>query len=116
MTPKGERVAYVGEEPKGAIFDQNSLRSGLHVTTEGLADLLVGRKGVTALTGDNGQLFLQDRQGSRQIATQGAIPASFRDVPHLSPDGKYLVVPFQPKVIPDSWQEYSDPFVHRLAS
>ena len=116
MTPKGERVAYVAEEPKGAIFDQNSLRSGLHVATEGLADLLVGRKGVTALTGENGQLFLQDRQGSRQIATQGTIPASFRDVPHLSPDGKYLVVPFQPKVIPDSWQEYSDPFVHRLAS
>ncbi len=113
ITPKGDKIAYFAAEPVRSIFDEKSDREGLLITDQGPAELLAWKVGGG---GDkrgevHQQLFFQSSRRSppREVAKRywGVFP------PALSPDGKYVVTTSLADNIPESWKEYSDPWVQQ---
>jgi|HubBroStandDraft_6_1064221.scaffolds.fasta_scaffold03860_4 dipeptidyl aminopeptidase/acylaminoacyl peptidase len=114
MTPEGDKVAYVAEEPIRSIWDKRSLRSGILVSTQLLSSLVVGQEG-GAVNGSNQPFFQSSNRTSHRIRTSNKISPSAEGL-SISPDGRYLLLPTLVAERPEIWSEYSDPEMQRMTA
>lgn len=110
ITPRGDQVAYVAEEPVAPLVDEEVKREGVVVRTQQLKDLILGQKRgrFDSNIGQNHLYML--RHG---VTTSLASPyGSAGNPPFVSPNGKYIVMLSQVLRFPTDWLEYSDPYLH----
>jgi dipeptidyl aminopeptidase/acylaminoacyl peptidase len=112
MTPLGEELAFVAEEPVASIWDDTSRRQGFPISTESLSRLIAGKKG-----DDRYELFFQTpHQTSRRMGLMGKISPSWRQSVEISPDGTHISVSTLVAEFPAVWKEYSGPEMRKLTS
>jgi Prolyl oligopeptidase family len=111
---RGETIAFIASTPVESVLDANTVRYGVHVSGEEMADLIRGD------TKDEERELYILRNG---VATRQAIPSALKgklwdesaDL-SLSPDGRTLILKLNLVVVPDGWQQYRDRWVHRGAT
>jgi dipeptidyl aminopeptidase/acylaminoacyl peptidase len=112
ITPRGDQIAYLAEEPVASIVDDETRREGVLVSSQPLEKLISGVKG--SASGGRDQLFFRTQAGvGRRINTLGRM--GFHG-PFLSPDGRYLLMGTFVPEFPQSWKEYANPRLHDLSS
>jgi hypothetical protein len=115
-TATGERIAYTAETVPGDLWDEKTRREGITVSTQFVLHLLEGKTLGTGYPAEY-SLFVCSRDGvEHALRTHDAIRDSFLGKPTLSPDGKFIVVGTQVTQVPETWKDYSDPNIRRLAS
>jgi dipeptidyl aminopeptidase/acylaminoacyl peptidase len=113
-TPDGKQHAYIVEEEPRRLWDETNRRLGIHVTTQELSALLVGRGGENP----ERRLFIQRGSEKPHLLNSGdPIGHGVGSIyPHLSPDGRYVIVLTNTAQPPDVWRGYEDPMIQRLMS
>ncbi len=110
MTPTGDRVTYVAEEPAHELFDQTNLRTGLVVSTQSVWDLVLGHNA----TPKHFQLFIQTRGHPSHLMHPHDVADGYVSAPRLSPNGQYILIATRLGTIPSEWNRYSDPRLREL--
>ncbi len=111
--PKGKYFSYLAEEPSRKLWNSQTLREGITVSTEPLPKLMQGETG--GEDDSRGQLFYgSPRNRSRQLTTQDKI--DFGSKPVVSPDGNYVVLATLVTAVPKNWREYLNPDIQRESS
>lgn len=107
------KIAFFAETPVANIWNNKTRREGLTVLAGWLWDLAAGSTSLDP----HPQLLLQDiEKTSRQVQVpDGIASGSFSLRPHMSPDGKHIVLITNVRTVPESWREYSNRFVNLLA-
>jgi Tol biopolymer transport system component len=110
IAQQGERIVYAADEPERDLINGNSLRHGLHVTTESLSDLIKGQ-----IRNYEPELFVKGNASvsEKRLHTQGPFDNGINNL-FLSPDGRYLVLKTDTTEIPESWRRYEDPAIQML--
>jgi len=108
ISATGDTVAYIAEEPARSIFDEETTRHGLVVSSQDLYELLLGQ------AEQQYQLFVQSGSGAtRKIKLPAQIPGFAK--PFLSPDGMRIVLPVYANQVSATWKEYSDPYIREMS-
>jgi dipeptidyl aminopeptidase/acylaminoacyl peptidase len=105
----GDTIAYLAEQPFESIWDNQSLRHAVVVAKQWIPDLITGRKGYD-YRGAEGELFVLDSRGTHRLHALGAIH-QLLSAPHLSPNGRYIVIPTEVADIPEDWRRYQDAYL-----
>ena len=106
MTPQGDRFAYVAEAPIKSLVDDQARQKGIVISAQRLDLLLGGKQGPGF---DTNQMFVEDAQGVRRLALSAKI-ANDPDCA-ISPDGQYVISEINVENFPESWKEYTDPYL-----
>jgi len=114
LIPGGEELAYVAEGPVLNIWDDQSRRQGIVVSTQQLSELIRGE--ADGDSSGNDELFLQSNNGTSRRLNVSTKIDSFNPAVSLSPDGKFILVATLAGQVPDLWKEYSDQEMQRLTS
>ena len=103
LSPNGKHLAYIDDQV-GSLWDDATSRSGVHISTQSLEDLVAGKKE------DEQHLFFQSgNEPGRRIDTKSKIGVGgVTSSPLVSPDGKYIAVLLHPTELPAGWERYSD--------
>lgn len=103
ITQDGTRIAFAAETPQEPLFNSDTKRQGVLVTTQAVADLLLARVSTTTL-----KLWFQDHSGQcRELGVQDS--SSYFDSPVPSPDGRFVAVRAVAASVPEIWKRYTDP-------
>src|SRR5260370_21922905 len=103
LSSTNDRLVFVAEQPVEQLFNEKAKREGYVVSTEWLSDLISNKKG--GWVGENQLFFGAIGHDNRRLNIRGRInPWS---TPHLSPDGRYILVSTQVANIPDRWKAYA---------
>ena len=108
------RIALIVQEPRRSIWNPNTRRRGLVLSTQWPFQVVEGQSG--GARWGNDRLIIHTKSGaSRWMSSVGKISDAQRTV-FLSPNGRYVLIPVQVTSIPDSWRGYSDEFLHALVT
>jgi dipeptidyl aminopeptidase/acylaminoacyl peptidase len=114
ITPSGDKIAYTAETPVESIFDQKARQQGLVVSSQDIDSLLAGTSGGEVAYP---QLFLASRSHqNKQLIVEGGIPVWGNSEISLSPDGRYIAMPLQPAIVPDTWKNYAEQWIQTYAT
>jgi len=115
----GRAIVLAAEEPAREIWDRAAMRQGLLVSPElPVQDLIVGKRdpGDPRFC-DYVQIILlrrdRDALSERRIADHVKMWPG--DPLSLSPDLMNVLLPVMVELIPESWADYQDPLIQRLA-
>ena len=115
VTPGRDQIAYTAESPPKSIFNAKAQHDGFVVSTQALDDLLEAKTSQASQGGE--QLFFKSREGDHRLMhIDEQIPPPGDDVPSVSPDGRYILIPLRVAHVPDSWKAYLDPRIHELVT
>jgi hypothetical protein len=103
VSEENDTIAYAAESPETQVIDANVLRHGLHITTERVWDVLRG------ISRDfERELFIVGGGvRKKRLLTNDPFDSNVNDL-YLSPNGRYLVVKTDSKVLPEGWRLYQD--------
>ncbi len=109
VTPSGDAIAYVADEPGTSIFDSTALRRGVPVSTQALGELFVD----SARLDSRGLYVKVGTASARRIALQAEMQHWAK--PFISPDGARVIVSVLARDVPTTWQEYAEPYISNMA-
>ncbi len=116
MTPRGDQIAYVAEEPAESMWNKKTRREGFPISNEVLSNLVAGQKrDAHGYNGERKLFFQSHSKVSGPLDAKGRIEL-LHSIPSLSLDGKRILIPTQLAKVPDQWKEYSDPELHDLTT
>jgi dipeptidyl aminopeptidase/acylaminoacyl peptidase len=109
ITSDGRAIAFVApREPQNVMTAIDSQRAGFVVTTNSIMELLGG----SLPAWDDYHLFLQPPgQAERPVALENRwtlTRSSHWDTPHLSPDGRLVLICVNRRGIPPLWRRYRE--------
>jgi hypothetical protein len=111
-TSTGDRIVYSAERGESRFLSKQILRTGLHVSSEYVSDLVAGD-----FQGEfpDQELFAQKlgEQKPKLERIQGQIEPGEPTI-SLSPNGNYFVVQTEVMEVPGTWSEYNDAFLKIL--
>jgi len=109
--PGGDTIAYVASKPLIKVVDRNTMRNGLHVSAEEMADL-ISRE----INDNERELYIWRNGAETRQPISSALNGKLWDQTSeisLSPDGRNVIVKLNLVVVPGTWQQYRDRWVHR---
>jgi hypothetical protein len=113
-TSTGGRIVYSAEGDESRFVNKEILRTGLHVSSEYVSDLVAGN-----FQGQfpDQELFAQKlgEQKPKLERIQGQIEPGEPKI-SLSPNGDYFVVQTEVRAVPGTWGQYNDAFLKILTS
>jgi hypothetical protein len=110
LSARQDHLAYVAEGPVESLLDATVRREGVVVSTQWIHGLIAAKKDDSDL--GNNQLFVLDATGARRMRISGRISKWGQFA--MSPDGKYILAEVHVESIPESWKNYSDPYLHEF--
>jgi dipeptidyl aminopeptidase/acylaminoacyl peptidase len=106
VTPRGDKVAYVAEEPADVSFQRHiSEREWVISAFDNAWSLFEAGKG--GESGDPQLFFLTIGGRTKRITTEGGVPGCCLKMISLSPDGRHIAMALNAK-LEESWTEYTD--------
>jgi dipeptidyl aminopeptidase/acylaminoacyl peptidase len=117
ITPQGDRLAFLTEEPVNELIDERVRREGVVISTQRLTDLLAGKKGLDSsgkTAGDFGEnhVVVSDGARTRRLVLRDRISEWGQFV--ISPNGNYIVAQAYVEKFPEGWKEYLNPYLHEF--
>jgi hypothetical protein len=108
----GRRIVFAAEEPPESVLTQKVRKEGIRLSgTESLPSLIAGYR---THTGRPGLFLRKEDKSCIPIRTKGPLSRYLSGEPVLSPDGRYFVVRTQTIDPPQSWKEYTEPFLQHI--
>lgn len=111
---RAKTIAFLASKASKRVINPATVRRGLHVSGEEMADLIRGK-----IKDDERELYILRNGVVRRQPVPSTLNGKLWDESteiSLSPDGRNLVLKLNLVVVPDDWQEYRDRWVHRGAT